>query len=222
LGNPEVLWYRGHSDASWQLVPGLLRGSGWILREQQAFNAFQRSATRLFERRSNDWEILFDMQHYGMPTRLIDWSEALGVAIAFILHTPTPQPSDAAVFVLDPVGLHEYSGQKEIKSLPADQGFDYKRIYWHHEPFSAKYPIAVYPPLQSQRLFAQRGTFTIHGESDLGLELQCQDVVKKVILPKEAREAAAEFLTHASLDEYAIYPDIVGMARHLRRKLFGA
>lgn len=214
------MWYRGHSDASWQLLPGLLRQSGWLAREQQAFHEFQRSATRLLDRRVNDWEILFDMQHYGMPTRLVDWSEALGVAVAFIMFTPTPNATDAAVFVLDPIGLNEYSGQEEIKNLPADVDFDYKKIYWNRKPFAANHPIAVYPPMQSQRLFAQRGTFTIHGEEAVGLELQCADIVRKVILPQVAMEAAAEFLGHASLDEYAVYPDIVGMAKYLRRLIF--
>lgn len=219
LGRPEVMWYRGHSDASWSVLPGILRQPGWEDFEQQAFHAFQRSATRLFDRRLNDWEILFDMQHYGMPTRLVDWSEALGVAIAFVLFTPTPKACDAAVFVLDPLGLNEYSGQHEIKNLPSDD-FSYKTIYWDHKPFAAKHPIAVYPPLQSQRLFAQRGTFTIHGDKTDGLENQCPDVVRKVVLPQAAMEAAREYLRQASLDEYAIYPDIVGMAKYLRRLIF--
>ena len=30
------------------------------------------------------------------------------------------------------------------------------------------------------------------------------------------------FLEHAGLDEYALFPDIVGMARHLRRVIFEA
>lgn len=222
LGRPEVIWYRGHSDATWSVLPGILRQPTWENYEQQAFHAFQRSATRLFERRLTDWEILFDMQHYGMPTRLVDWSEALGVAVAFVLFTPTPKVCDAAVFVLDPLGLNEYSGQNEIKNLPAGDEFDYKAIYWNRRPFAAKHPIAVYPPLQSQRLFAQRGTFTIHGDKKDGLEVQCSDVVRKVVLPQVAMEAAHEFLRQASLDEYAIYPDIVGMAKYLRRLIFEA
>lgn len=222
LGNPAVVWYRGHSHASWPLVPGLFRNSDWPKREKQAFLAFDRTASRLFDKRRSDWEILFDMQHYGIPTRLLDWSEALGVAIAFIMHTPVQVPTDAAVYVLDPFALNKMSGHREIKSLPADNGFDYRKIYWLDDPVRVDRPIAVYPPLQSARLFAQRGVFTIHGHNSEGVETQAPKAVKKVVLPAGARPAAMEFLQHANLDEYAIYPDIVGMARLLRRQVFEA
>jgi hypothetical protein len=221
LGNPSVVWYRGHSHASWSLVPGLFRNPEWPKREKQAFAAFDRTASRLFDKRRTDWEILFDMQHYGIPTRLLDWSEALGVAIAFIMHTPVQVPTDAAVYVLDPVTLNKMSGHKEIRNLPADNAaFDYKNIYWMDLPVRVDRPIAVYPPLQSARLFAQRGVFTIHGHDSRGVEEQAPKAVKKVTLPAGARAAAMEFLQHANLDEYAIYPDIVGMARLLRRQVF--
>ncbi len=62
--------------------------------------------------------------------------------------------------------------------------------------------------------------FTIHGDDARPLEEQCPEVVKTVTLKKEAKAAAREFLEYANLDEYSIYPDIVGMSRHLRRKVF--
>lgn len=77
------------------------------------------------------------------------------------------------------------------------------------------------PPLQSERMFAQKATFTVHGDDHRGLEVQCPDVIRRVDLPLEALEAAHEFLDYADLTQYAIYPDIVGMARYIRRKAFG-
>src|SRR5581483_6663493 len=82
LGNPATVWYRGHSNGQWNLIPGLHRRSDGLAKEQALFNEFQRFAARLFTKRDNDWETLFDMQHYGVPTRLLDWTEALGVAVA--------------------------------------------------------------------------------------------------------------------------------------------
>ena len=224
LGNPDPIWYRGHSDSTYSLVPSLFRNADWPSKEQQAFNAFQRTASRLFEKRGNDWEVLFDMQHYGLPTRLLDWSEALGVAIAFIVYTPAVTVKDAALFILDPRALNEYTGpnNNEIRVLPAEDQLNYKNLYWHGQPISPPFPIAVYPPLQSARLFAQRGTFTVHGHKRDGLEILCADVARKIVLPAAALPAAREFLEHANLDEYTIYPDIVGMARHLRRTIFKA
>ena len=223
LGNPKVVWYRGQSNASWMLTPTLLRFPDGLSHEQTSFNEFYRSAARLFDKRFNDWELLFDMQHYGIPTRLLDWSEVLGVAVAFILHTDysTTDYSEAALYVLDPLKLNQKSGIQSIKNLPADKEFEYKEIYWNKKPFSPQYPIAVYPPLQSQRLYAQSGTFTIHGDIADPVDQLCPEAVKKIILPHNAKEGAWEFIKIANLNEYTIYPDILGMARHLRRKIFG-
>jgi hypothetical protein len=220
LSSSGAAWYRGHSNAAWSLMPGLFRINGGLEAEARAFHEFRRSAARLFEKHSSDWEMLFDMQHHGIPTRLLDWTENLGVAIAFVLHTDYGHKTDSAVFVLDPLALNRLSGIQEVKQLPGDAGFDYQNIYFRKQPFAPVRPIAVVPPLHSARLFAQRGTFTIHGDTDQALEAQCPNAVRKVILPLAARDAAWEFLQHAALDEYTIYPDIVGMARHIRRKVF--
>jgi len=224
LGNPEVVWYRGHSNADWTLVPTLFRipsGINGVELERRAFLEFKRTASRLFERRHTDWEILFDMQHYWVPTRLLDWSEVLGVAVAFILHSTYGRANDSALYVLDPLKLNRLSGINEVKSIPDDALFDYRSIYWEKKPFAAQHPIAVIPPMQTERVFAQRGVFTVHGDDPRHLEEQCPDVVKRIILRNEAKAAAREFLEYANLDEYSIYPDIVGMSRHLSRKIFG-
>ncbi|KAA3607327.1 MAG: FRG domain-containing protein [Planctomycetota bacterium] len=223
LGNPKTVWYRGHSGKEWGLLPTLYRlpsGIDGLAHEREAFLEFKRMATRLFDRRHSDWETLFDMQHYWVPTRLLDWSEVLGIAVAFILHNDYDQVQDSALFVLDPVGLNGLSGISEVKSIPDDSGFDYRAIYWDKKPFAPNHPIAASPPMQTDRVFAQRGVFTVHGNNPRALEDQCPQVVRRVVLKKEAKVAAREFLEHANLDEYSIYPDIVGMARHLRRKVF--
>jgi hypothetical protein len=87
LGNPSVVWYRGHSRAYYKLVPSLLRNPIWAAKEQILFDEYERSASRLLDKRQNDWELLIDMQHYGIPTRLLDWTDVLGISLAFAYTT---------------------------------------------------------------------------------------------------------------------------------------
>lgn len=49
-----------------------------------------------------EWSTLFDMQHYEVPTRLLDWTTTLGVAIAFALMDRDGTDGAAAIYVLDP------------------------------------------------------------------------------------------------------------------------
>ncbi|HSU55641.1 MAG TPA: FRG domain-containing protein [Candidatus Dormibacteraeota bacterium] len=211
-------WYRGHANPDYILTPTLFRAPANVVKEKDLFNDYERSAARLMAKRDSDWELLFDMQHYGIPTRLLDWTEVLGVAIAFAMYDSKSDCQDSAIYILDPVSLNSKSGIDGIKRVPGDPGFEYKSIYWDNSPFAAIYPIAIDPPLQSDRMFAQKATFTIHGRDPKSLGAQCPDSVQKVLLPSSAKPAAREFLEHAALDAYSIYPDIVGMARHIRKK----
>ena len=175
LGNPREIWYRGHSQESWKLNPSLHRYSDWESKEKELFSEFSQTASRLFDKRNNDWEILFDMQHYWIPTRLLDWTTVMG--------------------------------------------FDYKSIYWEHSPVKIEKPIAVRPHQQSARLLAQKGVFTVHGNLNDSFENNATNCYRKIILPNEAKDEARTFLKWANLDEYTIYPDIVGMSQHIKRKI---
>lgn len=219
LGNPLEVWYRGHSNHSWQLVPSLPREADWERKEKALLLEFNKSAARLFERRTSDWETLFDMQHYWVPTRLLDWTTVMGVAIAFILHGDYSDKDDSALFILDPLALNKLSGRDEVINLPEDKSFDYQSIYWQHKPVKIEKPLAIRPSLQSDRLHAQKGVFTIAGSLPTGFETAAGSCFRKVILSSKAKPEAREFLKWANLDEYTIYPDIVGMARHIRRKV---
>jgi len=221
LGNPREIWYRGHSQESWELTPSLLRVDNWEEKEKELFFEFNQTASRLFDKRNSGWETLFDMQHYWIPTRLLDWTTVMGVAIAFILHSDYEGTENSCLYVLDPRSLNRLNGRNDVINLPEDKKFDYKSIYWEHNPFQVEKPLAIRPPQQSDRLLAQKGVFTVHGTLDAGFEHCATNCYRKFILPNEAKEEARDFLKWANLDEYTIYPDIVGMAQHIKRKILG-
>lgn len=217
LGDPAVTWYRGHGSFNWNLLPQLHR-EGNVQKEREVFYEFERVGSRLFKDEKTDWDVLFDMQHYGLPTRLLDWSETPGIAIAFALLSATDQ-GDAAVWLLDPLALNARSNIPEVKRLPGDRDFDFRSIYWENRPFAIQPPVAIYPRFRSDRLFAQRGTFTVHGSDSRPLEMQHPDLVRRVKLDGSLRDGARRFLDYANLDELTLYPDIVGMAQYIRRKV---
>ena len=222
LGNPREIWYRGHSNEAWNLIPSLMRERNWEEKEKELFLEFTKTASRLFDKRNNDWETLFDMQHYWIPTRLLDWTTVMGVAIAFILYNDYAVAQSSALFILDPIALNRLSGRNDgIINIPEDKSFDYKTIYWEKRPVQIEKPLAIRPNQQSERIRAQKGVFTVHGTLNSGFEDAAIHCYKKILLPHKAKEEAKDFLKWANLDEYTIYPDIVGMAHHIKRKILG-
>jgi FRG domain len=213
LGNPPVVWYRGVSDERHNLRPSLLRRANGVALERDLFTKYKMLATLVHEARGSDWELLFDMQHYRIPTRLLDWTEVLGIAVFFALLSN--KDTDAAIYLLNPLAVNLQSSKRNIPLVSEENDFDYKQIYWEHKPVPPVHPIAIQAPAQNNRILAQRGKFTVHGTDDRPLEEQFPDLVQKVPLGDRVKEGAREYLRISGINEFSVFPDIVGLAPFL-------
>jgi hypothetical protein len=186
--------------------------------ERVLFHKYEDAAVALGKEQPSGWETLFNMQHYYIPTRLLDWTGVLGVAIFFA--TLKDFGKDHCIYILDPQALNEVAtGIPEIKRRDSEN-FDYKKIYWDRKgPILPKAPIAMEPPFLNPRLLAQKGKFTIHNDRPTPLDEQCPDCVIPVTLPRSARPGALEFLRYANLNHFSMFPDIDGLAPFIKTDL---
>lgn len=228
------LWYRGVSQGkSHRLSPSLYRRPGAI-----DFTELHRLEKRLiaeFRHRSppfsdripgDDLELLFLMQHFGVPTRLLDWTENPFVALFFAVlngFPAGPEDEDAAVWALDPVRMNEFALKHVSHRGGAIQIDDSSaRGYKPQSDDINAEPIAIFGVHNSPRIVAQRGVFVIFGSNlaplDENADLLGTDALARIEIPQPARIALREGLMSIGLTDSTVFPDLDGLAREIRRK----
>lgn len=227
----ETAWFRGVSNESFHLIPGLYRTDGGKdeFADSELRAEFMRRAHPFLTERPprNDWEWYFLMQHYKVPTRLLDWTDSALVAFYFALGSVSaPDPARRpAVWALNPFTLNKHSKL----GVPAGEGTFEKLKEYLPRGYSEKEklprdPIAIDPPLAAQRMVVQHSHFTIHGsktegiderKTELGLN---EDLLKAVVVLENQQHLDYLFrhLEMLGISETSIFPDLEGLARELR------
>lgn len=95
----EFIFYRGHSNVSWDLTPSIYRNK-WINNEHKMFREIIIRNPENFAHTKSTFEKLTIMQHFGLPTRLLDITKNPLVALYFACSDESNinQPGELIVF----------------------------------------------------------------------------------------------------------------------------
>lgn len=99
LLNNKVI-FRGQSNKEWKITPSIFR-NGWDLEnEKELYKDIQQWNHNKFS--SEDFiENICNMQHYGVPTRFIDWTTNPLYALYFAVSSKTYKDSDGKIFCVE-------------------------------------------------------------------------------------------------------------------------
>ena len=210
-------WYRGQNNSQYFLLPSLLRYKNGLEKEQYLFNSFRKFSDRILQRRDSEWETLFEMQHYQVPTRLLDWTETFAIALYFAsFYLNRTNDSDAAIYLLNPLTLNQANHIPKVHIIPRDEAeYKYSEWYWNNH-LLPRSPVAIEPIFINSRMLAQRGMFTVHDNSTDPIEERFPDAIRKIILPRYLIPAALEFLDLSNINAFSVYPDLGGIADFLK------
>lgn len=213
-------WFRGQSCKNWDLLPSAYRNN--LLLESQRLNHFRLKAPAFYDKCPKTKEYskwLSLMQHYGLPTRLLDWTESPLIALFFALemHDELNTP---IVWTLDAGKLNSEMGiamgqilfleNEEINNKLSKESFEIKENTF-------KQILAVTPVYEHKRLDIQHSQFTIHGTIEPLNKLEnAYKFLKKYVIDNSYISELKSELTILDIRRSKIFPDLENLSKELR------
>lgn len=220
----ELLWYRGHSVMDWELVPSVQRGNFKNEKvEQYLVNDFFMRASISMKSRPDEyitgWMTL--MQHYGLPTRLLDWSASPLVALFFATNDYKKYEYDnGCIWILRPGRLNELEGfDSYIYPMDKQRVIDMLRPAFHAHQVNKKVKnkiIACRPVEYDMRVYTQQSAFTIHNTKRRIEDMKKSDVLFQLIIPASCKKNILMELKILGITLSNIYPDAEHIAQELK------
>lgn len=206
--------YRGQKEDFWDIESNLFllakskkRINDFYEIEKRIFNSFKKELIRInpSNTKLSDWEVLSIGRHYGLPTRLVDWTSNPLIALWFAFEEEKDKKNDRAVW-----------------GLVVDE--NYLADFENDNPFNGRFIKVFQPNKIDNRIIAQESWFsvqnnTVFGKGGDGLPVfneyniisQMEEfdfVLVRIKIPNDQREVILNELNELGINRNTIYPDL--------------
>jgi len=193
--------FRGQPSETWDLRPSAGRSQKYdSLFEERVFRAFKKDARLHLNMHlpdTNDWDWLALAQHFGLPTRLLDWTMNPLVACFFALVDEQHADKNAVVY-----------------AYPLDEEQIVDPTTWP-PPFEINRVGFLFPSSLAPRISSQRGIFSVHPQPDAAWRPK-EIEGHRFIIPAEFRFTFQRKLFRMGVDAAHIWANLEGVCSSLR------
>ncbi|MBL7131667.1 MAG: FRG domain-containing protein [Candidatus Omnitrophica bacterium] len=205
-----LVLFRGQAEDR-PLLPKIARAQyKWknnILKTECAmFEEFKRkSRPYLNFKPESDWDWLALAQHYGLVTRLLDWTKNPLAALWFLVADPKKLYKEYGIIWMFPVTEENIVDASDKLS-----------------PFECDSTKVFQPNHITKRIVAQDGWFTVHkyvksGRKFLRFETlkKYRKLLTKIMIPYESFDKIRNQLNQCGINSASIFPDLDGLCSHI-------
>jgi len=204
----DTIIYRGQSKRG-NLLPSIARNDpkkNTAKTEERMLQQLKlMGATFLPENDKTLLDTMVIAQHYGMKTRLLDWTRNPLAALWFACSSP--KPGDVYVYALEANELYK----EDLYSRKKD-------------PLTYKKTRVVQPRLNNQNIIAQDGWFTLHCYSEkvkqfvpLEKNKEMKYNLTEFQIPGGTRQDMLHMLGCLGVNRRTLFPSLEGLCRHLNQ-----
>lgn len=223
--------WRGHSNAEWEIKPEVFRKIGKNeYDESYLINTFKTQALSRHRKCPNaddyvGWLVL--ARHYGLPTRILDWSWSPLVAFYFAIQdNDQTNGKDGCLWALAAGKMNEaQSGQNAMftpnsKDIQRFAKAAYGSVASEYLAKHSKHQsLAFVAPEIDLRVTVQQSVFTIHVDgTDLAKIDDCADWLTKFTIPHDKKGSLRKDLDRLGIQKAALFPDLGSLAEQLKSR----
>jgi len=208
-------WWRGQPTNK-PLAPRVYRDGAthrmeWLRGTQFKQKAAPRYGAVPLEEDSAGW--LFLMQHYGLPTRLLDWTESPLIATYFAVRDNDEH--DACLWALGAEGLNadQYGQPELIHPTKIKTWFDAAFLQAESTSPGLKRVLSVLTTETNVRMLQQQSAFTIHGTATPIEKLDnSSQYLACFHIPAAAKRELWKALVNLGIRDSTLFPDLDHLA----------
>lgn len=207
---PKTFWFRGHGDENWMLKPSVFRLKDYSIELENMLKKDFVKKSQFLNPMMQEMEpkdTLFTMQHHGVPTRLLDWSTSVLVALYFVVCDEKQDDKDGCIWALAPQRLDMKLGglSEDIDNLIENNSEDIVK------PINA--------PYSNNRMVAQHSEFTLHTlDKDLRGQYFSGVFLRKITIAKDIKAELRKRLPVMGISRGTIFPDYDNIAKDIMDK----